>query len=423
MMKKGLIVIFTSLLVSVGSFGTYASPALAAENVNPSTNVQVSTVNTVSGFKDVKADHWAKSSIDAAVGKGYFKGYSDGTFKPNVTVSRSEFAALLARVSKADVKEEKDIFQDLKEHWSEAEVNRAVSLGFIDPNDYKGGFEPKTAITRAEIAKWMTSGLAAADTDYKQALEDTKKTVIPVKEYFNPGIPESKSSHIAVALGTKLMNGYPDGSFGLDKHATRAEASAILLNLERVSEKTADSFIGLRELREVGTKRTNMEVISPFTTGGTSLNDVAEKTLTFRNYAGSVQLHHYIVVDTQDLKNIKGIYAPLFVDESEYKNRLNEPGIYRAFIQITIYPKAKDFAVAHYKNGLNAGVVSGSAIINDLPQKFGYIGLPNLETKKFFEKYNNEKGVTLWVLRLVNVAHPQAQITTDDGSFASIRNN
>ncbi|MGF7045963.1 hypothetical protein J2T13_000425 [Paenibacillus sp. DS2015] len=377
---------------------------------------------SASGFKDVKADHWAKSSIQAAVSKGYFKGYTDGTFKPNAAVSRAEFAALLARVSKANVEiEQKDVFKDLQGHWSETEVNRAVSLGFIDPKDYKNGFKPKTPITRAEIAKWMTSGLAAADSDYKQALEDTKTTVIPVKEYFNPGIPLSESSYIAVALGTNLMNGYPDGSFGLDKNATRAEASAILLNLEKVSQKKADSFTGLTELRDVGTKRTNMESISPFTTGTSSLNNVADKPLTFRNNAGIIKLHHYIVVDTQDFKNKKGIYASLFVDESDY-GKLDKIGIYRAYVQVTIYPKAKDFKIDHYMNGVNSGIVGGSSIVNNLPQKFGYLALPNMNTREFFSNYKNGEGVTLWIESYVNINHPEAQMVTDDGSFAKIIN-
>lgn len=379
-----------------------------------------------STFKDVKNDHWAKNAIDSAVAKGYFKGYADGTFKPNATVTRAEFAALLARVAKGDAAETASSgheFSDLTGHWSEAEVERAVSLGFVQPGDYPNGFKPNTPITRFEMSKWMTSGLAAAAEDYKQALEDTKTTVIPVKEYFNPGIPQTKSSYIAVALGTKLMSGYPDGSFGLDKNATRAEASTILLNLEQVGGQKADDFLGLKELRQVGTERTNLETISPFTTGNTSLNDVAEKTLTFRNNAGSLKLHNYIVVDTEDFKNIKSIYAPLFVDETEYISRLDKPGVYRAYIQITIYPKTKEFDLDHYMTGVGDGVVRGSRILNqNLMQKYGYFTLPHMDTKEFFEGNNNGNGITVWVQRFLDSETMGSQITTDDGSFASINN-
>lgn len=381
-------------------------------------------LHAAGGFPDVKQGHWAEAAIDSAVAKGYFKGYADGNFKPNGTVTRAEFAALLARVAKA---EESEVtghsFSDLSGHWSEAEVERAVSLGFIQPSDYPNGFQPNTPITRFEMAKWMTSGLAANNDDFKQALEDTKTTVIPVREYFKPGIPQSKSSYVAVALGTKLMSGYLDGSFGLDKKATRAETAIILQNYEQVSNREAGSFLGLNELREVGTQRTNMETISPFTTGNNPLTNVVDKTLTFRNHAGSLKLRNYIITDSQDFKDIKSIYAPLFIDQTDFDARLDQPGRYRAYIQITIYPKTKDFDLDHYMNGSIYGLVNGSRIANTkLTEKYGYLTLPNMYTKEFFKEHNSSDGITLWVKTILDVKkNPNDQLTTDDGSFSSLR--
>lgn len=368
------------------------------------------------GFKDVKPDHWAGKAIEAAVGKGYFKGYADGTFQPNTTVTRAEFAALLARVAEgeADVNPAAS-FADLAGHWSEAEVKRAIALGFVQPSDYPDGFMPNTPITRFEIAKWMASGLAKADPDYRQALEDTKTTVIPVKEYFNPGIPESKSSYIAVALGTKLLSGYPDGSFGMDLKATRAETAAILLNYENASLKQADQFLGLRELRQVGTERTNLETISPFTTGNTSFNNVVDKTYTFKNNAGTLKLHHYIVVDTEDFEDISSIYAPLFVDETDYVERIDKPGNYRVYMQVTIYPKASEFSIGHYINGINSTLLGIGRVNNTkLIQQYGYLSFPALETKKFFQNYKNGQGISLWIESYVK---ERSSYTTDDSSF------
>jgi len=382
------------------------------------------SVQAASSFKDVKSDHWAKNAIDSATSKGYFKGYADGTFKPNATLTRAEFAATLARLSKAEVMDTAEkAFADLSGHWSEEEVNRAVALGFIDPNDYPNGFKPNTPITRFEIAKWMTSGLAATDADYKQALEDTKTTVIPVREYFTSGIPESKAPYVAVAMGTKLLGGYPDGTFGLNSNATRAEASTILLRYGSVSGKKADEFLGLRELRQVGTERTNMESISPLTTKPNSFNNVVEKSLTFRNKAGTLKLHNYIVVDTEDFKNITSIYAPLFIDDKSYTSRLDKKGMYRAFIQLTIYPKSKDFDIDHYMGGVGDGVVHGARIYNEgIVKKYGYLTLPNDDTQQFFRDHKDrDGGITLWVHRYLDTTtNIGDQLTTDDYSFVSI---
>lgn len=426
-MKKWMLVGIGGAIFLTGLLGSVCTSAMStggSQMVKQS--IMASSTGANSGsFKDIKTSHWAKAAIDAAVQKGYFKGYADGTFKPNATVTRAEFAALLARVSKAEPNGDSanQAFSDLAGHWSETEVNRAVALGYISPGDYPNGFKPATAVTRMEIAKWMTSGLATADPDYKQAIEDTKKTVLPLKEYFANSLSQQQTPYIAVAMGTEIMSGYPDGSFGLNHSLTRAEAATVLLNLDRAMGKKADSFLGLKELRQVGTERTNMETISPFTTGNTSLNDVVEKTLTFRNNAGSLKLHNYIVVDTEDFKDIDSIYAPLFVDKADYNSRLDELGVYRSFIQITIFPKTKDFDLDHYMNGIRDGIVAGSRITNqNLIQKYGYLTLPHLNTKEFFKAHNNEKGVTIWVEIFLDSKRMGDQITTDDGSFAVIDN-
>lgn len=71
----------------------------------------------VTSFKDVPTSHWAKASINEAVAKGYFKGYSDGTFKPGATVTRAEFAVLLARVAKGTPETtQASVFKDLNGH-------------------------------------------------------------------------------------------------------------------------------------------------------------------------------------------------------------------------------------------------------------------------------------------------------------------
>ncbi|GAA0135757.1 hypothetical protein YSY43_25970 [Paenibacillus sp. YSY-4.3] len=376
------------------------------------------------GFKDVKPDHWAGKAIEASVGRGYFKGYADGTFKPNATVTRAEFAALLARVAKGEADADAGSaasFSDVAGHWSEAEVKRAVALGFVQPSDYPDGFKPNTPITRFEIAKWMASGLAEAHSDYKQALEDTKTAVIPVKEYFNPGIPESKSPYIAVALGAKLLSGYPDGSFGMEQRATRAETATILLNYENASLKKADQFLGLRELRQVGTERTNLETISPFTTGNTSFNNVVGKTYTFKNNAGSLKLHNYIVVDTEDFKDINSIYAPLFVDESDYVERIDKPGNYRVFMQVTIYPKANEFDLGHYMNGAVSPLLGSGRVGNVKPEKYGYLTLPNFEAKKFFRTNNTGNGLIIWVKSNIAPNSRWDEFKTDDDSYVIIQ--
>ena len=51
-------------------------------------------------FDDVENDatvSWAKDSINKMTDAGYIKGYEDGTFKPDKTMSRAEAATMIYR--------------------------------------------------------------------------------------------------------------------------------------------------------------------------------------------------------------------------------------------------------------------------------------------------------------------------------------
>ena len=46
-------------------------------------------------FPDLDSTHWAYTAVQFMVQKGVVKGYDDGTFKPNNSVRRGEFAKML----------------------------------------------------------------------------------------------------------------------------------------------------------------------------------------------------------------------------------------------------------------------------------------------------------------------------------------
>ncbi|NUU75754.1 S-layer homology domain-containing protein [Paenibacillus xylanilyticus] len=89
----------------------------------------VHNVSADSSFKDVSSTHWATNAIQSAVSKGYFKGYADGTFKPNAPVTKEEFAVLLSRVSTNEPKEGIVFPSSVLGRWSEEGVTDAISKG------------------------------------------------------------------------------------------------------------------------------------------------------------------------------------------------------------------------------------------------------------------------------------------------------
>ncbi|MGE6574293.1 S-layer homology domain-containing protein [Paenibacillus xylanexedens] len=385
----------------------------------------------VTSFKDVPTSHWAKASIDAAVAKGYFKGYSDGTFKPGATVTRAEFAALLARVAKGTPDtEQTNVFKDLTGHWSEAEVNRAVSFGFLKSSDYPNGFKPGTALTREEMAKWLSSGLAAQDEDYKQALKDTENTLVPVAEFYKGGLKKISYPYVSVVLGTGLMSGYPDGTFGPGKTTTRAEAAVILSRYDQVQESKADSYRDLNEMREVGLTGSNLTTATPYEyftrEDGTaeSFDRVIGKKVNLRNNLGTITAHRMIVADAQTKTTIRNLYGKLFIDKN-YSNPIDEQ-YYEAFMEVTVTPSGNNLRNLAFVQAVGGIFRTISNFSSGTTEKYG---ISNLPVEEYVDSGFFKEGVprTFWMnFLLIRSAGTSSQsrvtfvVDKDTGTFFRI---
>ena len=75
------------------------------------------------------------------------KGYTDGSFQPNKSITRAELATIIARFAKLDVNTK--TFSDINGHWAQKNIELAAGNGWI--NGYEDGtFRPNNNITRAE---------------------------------------------------------------------------------------------------------------------------------------------------------------------------------------------------------------------------------------------------------------------------------
>ncbi|MFC5404793.1 S-layer homology domain-containing protein [Cohnella soli] len=105
--------------------------------------------------------HWAKEPIIQALNKGIASGYPDGTFKPDRSVSRAELAVLLTNALKPSGKGAELTFKDKQTigSWAAKPIAYCVELGII--NGYSDGtFRPNKTITHAEM---VTMIVRAAD--------------------------------------------------------------------------------------------------------------------------------------------------------------------------------------------------------------------------------------------------------------------
>jgi uncharacterized repeat protein (TIGR02543 family) len=171
-------------------------------------------------FRDL-AGHWAEAAIRQAVQAGIVGGYPDGTFKPDQTVTRSEFAVMLMGALKPQAGKAVLTFNDKEQigAWALDAVAQAVEAGMIAGYE-DGSFRPDAEITRAEMAKMLATALdkgheAAASAGFAD----------------DGDIPDWAKDSVAALHKLGMMEGKGGNRFAPGEKATRAEAVKVLLNL------------------------------------------------------------------------------------------------------------------------------------------------------------------------------------------------
>ena len=101
-------------------------------------------------FSDVPKGCWAANYIGYMQQFGIITGYSDGSFRPDAPVTRAEFAAIASRFEK--LTEGSKSFTDVPDtYWAARYINFAATRGWV--TGYSDGtFKPENTITRAEVA-------------------------------------------------------------------------------------------------------------------------------------------------------------------------------------------------------------------------------------------------------------------------------
>lgn len=166
--------------------------------------------------KDIQG-HWAQKQLQSWLDKGYLGGYPDGTVKPNKAITRGEYVALINRLfgftETASIS-----FTDVKtSNWVYSEVAKAVKAGYI------GGYENNTFRANNPLTRQEAAVIAA-----KVLKLGTSSNAIKFKD--NAQISAWAKAAVAAASDKKIINGYPDGTFGPKKSLTRAEAVGIISN-------------------------------------------------------------------------------------------------------------------------------------------------------------------------------------------------
>ena len=180
-------------------------------------------------FTDIPAGYWAYDAISSLSSKGIVSGYPDGTFKPDTTITRAEFATMLVKALGLNTAGTTGQFTDVTaDDWYYGSVNAAVYAGLVSgTGDHL--FAPNDAITREQMAVMVAHALGskapAVDGTELNAFSDRSS----VNSWAVTGMEE------AVKAG--IVSGMTAGTLAPKDNATRAQAAAMIYKLLTVLGK------------------------------------------------------------------------------------------------------------------------------------------------------------------------------------------
>ncbi|CAM4523772.1 hypothetical protein FHS16_003309 [Paenibacillus endophyticus] len=221
------------------------------------TNDQATAAASAPVFKDIKG-HWAEKTIADLVKQGILDGYPDGTFRPQEPVKVDQFIKMLvlsytdlhqngsrswnlpflqslSEENQAILKQDYRYF-DFKPnpvgYWAKQFIDVASDLHFLNKARYN---DFQADMTRENVAEIVYYTLQ--ETEF---LEDGLFGQKMAQAYGDiMGATEREQKFIAETLVKGIMQGYPNGFFGVGDTVTRAESLVILNRLTDKSKRLA----------------------------------------------------------------------------------------------------------------------------------------------------------------------------------------
>ncbi|RKN65785.1 S-layer homology domain-containing protein [Paenibacillus ginsengarvi] len=208
------------------------SLAFADTNVLQNQAVNGGTINQNIVFIDLKQDHWASEAIQDMARKGILSGYEDSSFQPDKSITREEFAKLIALTFSLSLQSPADpTYSDVdKSSWSYSyiESTKEFLTGYYPPRG-RAFFSPETKATREDVAVALVKvmGLGSNDLVNPNILSYTFRDVSDI----SIGLRD----YVAIATEKKLIDGYSDRTFRPNKEITRAEVATLLYKVIKSS--------------------------------------------------------------------------------------------------------------------------------------------------------------------------------------------
>lgn len=324
-MKKKLVVLLAVVMMFAFSASAYAA-----------------TFSDVSERPVVEQD-----AIKKAVALGIIEGYEDGTFGPDKTITRAEFAKIAVTAAGAKdtatmLEANASSFKDVKANsWYTGWINASESLG-IFKGDTNGNFRPNDTISNQEAITVLMRLLGYNDnlTGSWPVNYVTKANQINILDEVNiVASAAAKRGDITVMLSATLdadlVTYDKDTNEFVKKQTTKSGSDYITL--------LADSFEGsyievtkfdqINQLRDVAGKTLNWSVGTVDEVVQTTTNGVTSTYTKPASYKGTL----IVDKDTAVSYNAAGLFDLANHQGKVYYVKLNDGKMYARFIEVESY--------------------------------------------------------------------------------------
>lgn len=184
------------------------------------TSFSAVTVFAAASFTDINEGHWAFESVTKLTADGTINGYSDGTFKPDGTVTRAEFVKMLGKSPEARGNDFADVD---KAHWAYDYVMYSGLEG-----DEVNKFNPDVAILRSDVANLL----------YKRFSNDTEAIApYPISSQGTDPKATAWVYTYGLMVGDDMIN------LRLNDTITRAEAAVLIVRAKNLDTSKQRNFI------------------------------------------------------------------------------------------------------------------------------------------------------------------------------------
>ncbi len=206
-------------------------------------------------YTDMDENHWAYQSIKFLTEVGVVVGYPDGTYKPDIPVTRAEFASMAIKAlgqESANVTQEIHFDDITPDFWAYNIIQKAVYFDLI-PDSKGESYRPFDSVTRAEAINIAVNALTTNQISQQKADDIISKSYEDYTQMPAWFLMAAAKAHVLDLV--VVMPGH-EGKMEANRPANRAEVAMILYKMmqeaklnpnaklaEVMQKRTADGFI------------------------------------------------------------------------------------------------------------------------------------------------------------------------------------